>query len=304
MTAQSPTCKGSEAVRRSPLGMEPGRLWSLWDVYELDAGRFLSALNMFSSTNQAMMISSAPRTLYFSNRLHNEFIEHADYLKSISISLGLGVTAANAEALLTEFRHVFLNDGSTVNPKTEAYIRLQACLNRLQEGALAELQSKKALFLSPAEVEKWHPQAPLFGKDFQAKFPKAQYDLEEAGKTLAVARATACVFHLMRVVELALFAVHECLGIKVNLTGNNRNWGSILGRVQTVIENKGNKWTEKNTFQELYAMLIAVKDAWRNPTMHVETKYTLEDSERIFVAVSGFMRQVSSRCDEQGEPKA
>jgi hypothetical protein len=57
-------------------------------------------------------------------------------------------------------------------------------------------------------------------------------------------------------------------------------------------------------FEALYASLDAVKNPWRNATMHVENKYTDDEAEHIFVAVKGVMMKLASRCDENGDPKA
>jgi hypothetical protein len=57
-------------------------------------------------------------------------------------------------------------------------------------------------------------------------------------------------------------------------------------------------------FESLHASLDAVKNPWRNATMHVENKYTDDEAEHIFVAVRGFMTKLASRCDENGDPKA
>jgi hypothetical protein len=47
-----------------------------------------------------------------------------------------------------------------------------------------------------------------------------------------------------------------------------------------------------------------VKNPWRNETMHVSGKYTDDEAKHIFVAVEGFMKKLSDRMDEGGEPKA
>ena len=57
-------------------------------------------------------------------------------------------------------------------------------------------------------------------------------------------------------------------------------------------------------FEDLRASLEAVRNPWRNATMHIEKKYTDDEAEHIFVAVKGFMKKLASRCDEMGEPKA
>jgi len=57
-------------------------------------------------------------------------------------------------------------------------------------------------------------------------------------------------------------------------------------------------------FDNAYAMLAAIQNPWRNATMHLDQKYTLEEAEHIFVAVKGFMKKLAFRMDENGEPKA
>lgn len=67
---------------------------------------------------------------------------------------------------------------------------------------------------------------------------------------------------------------------------------------------KGGKWAEADLFSEMYAMLDAVKNAWRNQTMHIDQKYTEEEAEMIFIAVKHFMQKIASRMDENGLPLA
>jgi hypothetical protein len=62
--------------------------------------------------------------------------------------------------------------------------------------------------------------------------------------------------------------------------------------------------TDPDFFGEIHVSLDAVKNVWRNATMHVENKYTPEEADHIFSAVRGFMRKLASRCDEQGLPLA
>ena len=57
-------------------------------------------------------------------------------------------------------------------------------------------------------------------------------------------------------------------------------------------------------FDALYASLDAVKNPWRNATMHPANKYTEEEARHIFDAVRGFMMRLADRCDENGDPKA
>lgn len=64
----------------------------------------------------------------------------------------------------------------------------------------------------------------LFGEEVATAFPLAIVNVEEAGKCLALDRATACVFHLMRVMESGLRATAKPLHIPYA-----PSWESYLG---------------------------------------------------------------------------
>ena len=163
--------------------------------------------------------------------------------------------------------------------------------------------TKVALVLPPELAEYFEAKVPLFGQDVNNKFPSATFDIDEAGKCLAIGRSTAAVFHLMRATEVAVRAVHECLGINTALVGQDKNWGNILNRIRDNYKaRKG--FAESDLFQTLYASLDAVKDAWRNSTMHIENKYTPDEAMHIFNAVRGLMVKVAARMDEKGLPLA
>jgi hypothetical protein len=149
-----------------------------------------------------------------------------------------------------------------------------------------------------------------FGPVFKTAFTGAVYEIDEAGKCHALSRSTACIFHLMRAMEIGIRAVARSLGIPDPIKDAERNWGKILEKIKAEMDRRNAakplQWNanDRNFFAEVYASLDAVRVAWRNPTMHVENKYTEDESEHIFVTVRGFMKKLSSRMDEKGEPKA
>jgi hypothetical protein len=61
---------------------------------------------------------------------------------------------------------------------------------------------------------------------------------------------------------------------------------------------------DKDVFEEIYASLDAIRNPWRNATMHVKNTYTEEEAEHIAVVVRGFMVKLASRMDQEGNPKA
>jgi hypothetical protein len=73
--------------------------------------------------------------------------------------------------------------------------------DNLNQIVVDELDEQLFLFV-PVERSKYWSDSPLFDEKVQKRLPKSVDDMVEAGKCLAVGRYTACVFHLMRVVEI------------------------------------------------------------------------------------------------------
>ncbi len=237
------------------------------------------------------------------NRSFNELSDNVNSIVSISETCGLLVINHWARAAKAELDRLD-NTAAQIELTGESFEKVKGALGRLKDGVVGEAQTRFALMLTTKERDLWEPPIAIFGQKYKDNFQSSQYDLDEAAKCLALSRSTASVFHLMRITESGLRAIHQCLGIKVPLTGNNRNWGSILGRIRDEVQNRGNKWTKKDTFQEQYALLDAVKDAWRNPGLHIDKKYTQDEAEHIFAMVRGWMTKLVDCCDENGEPNA
>ena len=186
----------------------------------------------------------------------------------------------------------------------EAYADIDRSLRR-------ELSLVDLLVLRGETAKYFEPSEPLFGDNFATKFnTKGTFELEEAGKCLAVDRATASVFHLMRIMEIGIHAFAKCLGIPDPSKPSEKNWGYILkhvwddGIVQKWPTTAARMIGDGALFENLYASLDAVKNPWRNGTMHVERKYTEEEARHVFDAVRGFMMRLAERMDENGLPIA
>jgi hypothetical protein len=131
-------------------------------------------------------------------------------------------------------------------------------------------------------------------------FPSVTVDIEEAARCLALDRGTACVFHLMRIIEPALKAVSDAL----NIVKHSPTWQAYLTAMPAAVNNKysghtsaDHQWREY--YAELEGQLRAIKDAWRNPTMHnIATIYTPEMAHDLSVLVRAFMRAVAKHHRE------
>jgi hypothetical protein len=173
-----------------------------------------------------------------------------------------------------------------------------------------ELTGVKLLCIEKDRQKYYSPPEPLFGADFENGFKTyGVFELDEAGKRFALGRSTASVFHLMRTLEVGIRALARCLNINDPIKPAERNWAVILDKIWNGIQTKWPTAVDRTKgdgalFESLYASLDAVKNPWRNATMHVENKYTDDEAEHIFISVKGFMKKLASRMDEDGKPLA
>src|SRR5439155_14177119 len=127
---------------------------------------------------------------------------------------------------------------------------------------LDELKRNHFLSLSREEAQWLRDDAP-FGAEVHKQFPSTAFDALEASRCLALERYTACVMHLVRVLDVALGIIAKTLGI----TLDKEVWDKILEMIKARIkENAGAASSfPKRFYDEVVAQLYAVKTAWRNP---------------------------------------
>jgi HEPN domain-containing protein len=133
--------------------------------------------------------------------------------------------------------------------------------------------------------------------------PTAAREIVRAGNCIAAGEYAAAVFHSMRAVEVALKATYACIGLP-SIGPTERSWGVLCNRIKDHLPTRGKAWGELSLFNEIHAMLVVTKDAWRNGTMHVEHSYDQQQAERIYVTSCDFVQKVASRMGENGEPLA
>jgi HEPN domain-containing protein len=247
-------------------------------------------------------IDKAGSNLQLPQSYYAEIYQAINILCETCEIVGLLVTLS----CLRDFRNVFSKirqvDGSGLILAND--LSMFASYTSLISGCLPREVETKHVFSVPFEnIKLLEPTEPLFSGEVRSKFPSAVFDIDESCKCLALGRYTACVFHLMRVMEIALHSVYACLAIPAPITGNDKTWGSIIQKIRNEYRGRKN-FSEMALFQEFHSLLDAVKDAWRNGTMHVENKYTEEEAKVILQTVKGYMIKLASRMDEKGYPTA
>jgi hypothetical protein len=173
------------------------------------------------------------------------------------------------------------------------YLRLVAEVNN----RIGDQLKQRFFFHMPSESVHYYKASVLFGAGVDAKFPDARDDIAEAGRCFATDRFTACVFHLMRVMERGVQAFGRKLDVPEKRLG--QEWGRILGAIQEKIKRLPSKTARSKrrneTYSEAWVFLDRVRAAWRNPTMHPKkANYTEEEARAILSAVETFMKRLAT----------
>jgi hypothetical protein len=145
-----------------------------------------------------------------------------------------------------------------------------------------------------------------FSQQVIERFPSLNYDIDCSYKCFALTQYTACVFHVMRVIEGGLNATYASLRLAA-LIEQDRNWGSILKKIseeikrRDAIKDNNDSTNVKQFYEDAIATLHAIKNAWRNTTMHLEKKYNEEEAKSILDCTKAFMTRIASYIDQEGQ---
>jgi hypothetical protein len=278
-----------------------GRLWSLWDMWQANALLFYELSRGLYRIKK--IVERDKNKQIMDHTLCQLLIDQSSVNLSVCRQLGATFSALSIKRFLEKLQ----------NSKALAPLIFEDVLKSIEDiDSRVKDEFEEIILLSlNSEGKEWFaPKAPLFGAEFESKFnTDGVFELDEAAKSLAVGRSTAAVFHLMRIMEIGIRAVARCLQIPDPMRPIERNWGCILEQIKKGIERRWPTVADRMhgdgaTLEALYASLDAVKNPFRNSTMHVDKKYTGDEAKNIFATVKGFMDRVASRMDEDGQPLA
>ena len=191
--------------------------------------------------------------------------------------LGLHISVRCAEDIARDMER-----GTTVGEIIAALIELDNTIRReMSTHWFFHLEHHYAAFYKQTE---------LFGVEVNNKFPQIAFDMVEAGNCCAMGRGTACVFHLMRIMEVGVQAFGTKLGVSL---AHEKNWQNILDEANKAIRALPPKDSMTVQLSRISSNLYAVKLAWRNEVMHPNDTYTLEESENLITQVKSFMKELA-----------
>jgi hypothetical protein len=159
-----------------------------------------------------------------------------------------------------------------------------------------EIKSKLFLFVPTHNAEYYEKDISVDG------FPLASAELRRASNCYALSEPTACVFHCMRAVEMALRALAKSLAVVVPV--NTSQWQTLIEQIEIAVKGisqqpKSSQKSEDQTFySEAAAQFRYTKDAWRNHVAHARVTYDESQALKIFEHSADMLRSLAPRLQE------
>lgn len=279
----------SEDGAERGLSWKPDRPWNLLDLIEKYAFVFVQALQALAHAKTACIIGGADETLTHENR---EKISLATlrglHLCRVACSMA-GLTQVTPELNRLDAIRVGVHRNDAFSVKT-----LSGGITHLILRLGDELSSEFFVHVQRSDLE-FYGKKELFGPLVSKHFPNSASDIEAAGNCLALEQPTACVFHLMRVMEKGTQALGKKLKVQIN--PEIETWNKILDHVDKQIRSLPTATTKqkakKASFAGVSSYLHQAKIAWRNEVMHPKATYTQGEARDVFAASRTFMIHLS-----------
>ena len=176
---------------------------------------------------------------------------------------------------------------------------LASWFKRLRETIEDELKQHVFMFLPP-DMAKYFSDEKPFGEKVWSKFSQVNSDVEDASRCLGAGLPTGAVFYLMRVLEFGIRRLARRLNVKARKV-RRKTWDTVLKEITGAISAlsalpnlSAKKRVTRDRCAKAAAHLDCVRIAWRNPVMHAEGTYSLEEAAKVFEHVKTFMNHLAT----------
>jgi hypothetical protein len=302
--------KSSDINPVDVLKFQPISIISLWEIMEtINLGQVLRAIE-----GMVGMISLNVTTVYVTIESQSDLRQKADIVCAAMEKLGFPVlldkayrlrqiiqneaVECKAEQVDQGMRQAFPKANIFMAFNLDALGSYKKLILEIKKGFAEELTHRLVMVLPVGRMNYFDSSEAIFSTAVRDNFLAAEHDMKEAGKCFALGRYTACVFHLMRVMEAGMNALGKPLGVSVV-----KNWQTTLRDIEIEIKNRNVNPTpdwklDEPFYAEAATHFRMVKDAWRTHTMHIKERYDEERAQDIFNSVSAFMRHLATRLHE------
>ncbi len=161
---------------------------------------------------------------------------------------------------------------------------------------LEELATSHFLMIPEPRTSFYEQPEPPFGAAVDKAFPDAYRDIRAASRCLALDEWTACVFHLMRALEIGLRDMAVGLNIPMSASVDYLQWAEIIDQINSAVGKMGQqkKSPQRTERQKFYAQAATnfdhFKNAWRNHVSHSREHYDERDAVTTWNHVATFMQ--------------
>lgn len=264
----------------------PYKLVSIMELLRLEADAYCRLMSMIGQlVAQFKIAAEAPPgiAMRVNNKTFTYLAETCGEMQRQVEQLNLPLAKRHLERM----KETMTSDASAFT--NEAIMRN---LFELSARVIDELEDRLFLSVPTEQATLYLQTSPPFGEAVTKHFSQTIEDISEGAKCLALDRPTACVFHLMRVMELAVQRFGSELGVKL---ATEQNWQVILDQVNAAIRKRDPKKDKKaKAYASVASHLYNVKVAWRNEVMHPKQTYTFEEAKAVFDNVKVFMRELTT----------
>lgn len=257
-------------------GVRPGRLWSLWDMLKAYAHHAMVMGRTAGCVESICAIAASGADRQLVAKLSSQVQEPPSDGPLDPMLL------PSFKEHLKRVDRILGSPDRTIGELQQAGVELA---NRIHD-ALVDQQ----FFHVASNMTEFYIGPTLFGAEVEARLPTMSEDIDEAGKCLALGRSTAAVFHLMRVMEIAVQKLGDKLGV---LLASEKVWQCILDEVNKAIRAMDPKSPQTKAYAAASAHLYNVKIAWRNEVMHPKQTYSSEEAHNVFDSVRIFIRDLA-----------
>jgi hypothetical protein len=135
------------------------------------------------------------------------------------------------------------------------------------------------------------------GQEVLTRFPDLALDIHHAYSCWALDLSTACVFHLVRIVETGLRELAAVLHLQVK---DRPMWNDYLVAIENHVRppggGKGTLSREEEIFySDMVAHIRAISRAWRNPVVHeIAASYENDEATKILNNIEALMQSISA----------
>jgi hypothetical protein len=289
---------GARKKNASQHDWDSHRLWNLWEMIEKYGALFASAISILSEAKWMCAPFQLPEGQQPVSR---------EAINQVALA---GIAATRRACILADMDSVLpeldrltnaiipIAPGAPVSDNAGVAAGIKHLISRVKD----ELQDQFYYRVGGHDVPLYIGPN-LFGTKVSDKFDLAGEDIDEAGKCLALGRPTACVFHLMRVMEIGVQAFGKKLKIKIDV--KTEAWHQIMTHVTNAINGSASakippmpsqteaQKRKKSQYAEAAAHLQSVRLAWRNEVMHPKRTYTQQEAHDVFNATRVFMAHLA-----------